>query len=709
MSPVLAGATLLLLGAYGAPWLAWTSPHKSPSRMVVVTLAGGIANLSLLSLVLMQLRLINPVVILGGAALSLGSAFWIRSRDTSDEETKDQAHAAPPLPSTRSIDTTEPLRGNEYIWEWALLVGVVVVALWARRQPINFVYQTGDMGEYVNNANQIARGDRLGPSFPHVFSTVLAAIRAVWGYSHTTVFLPALGAILAIAPIAVARQLQASLPVAGLAGLVVAVSPFTVWFGIFPVSESLMAVLFLGAFLALLAGIRSDSPRLAILAALLVGCAAFTRGTGLVLALIPLLTLPFTCYAGPIRSLGGDAPTNESSGRRIAAAFTLTSAAAVALAATYNFWTIHPYMMLQVRLIGGEDFPSIPAWLVAIVGAAYFMAVVALVRRGLRRSTPISWFRWLPVALAVAAVAAHVVVMNNSGLLNALDLFGWPLIIPAAVGLIGLWPTTRWPTIPPVIGIQLVGIGAIGTVLYADRLPEERYHSFWQYWERYTFSEVMPVAIFLMAVGMATAEFAILVGVPRLMRKVPAENESESVPARWVVWIGASALAIVTILWARPQIAEINRYEFFGDSDKVVSEIASEIGDEPAYWSADKLSSAWFFPNTYRAFAAPASAAFGSDFQNLGGIGPFDDDPNPSIQEAARAGNAAGFDSVTVVEAAQAGGTTDLAEECLDTPGCEQVFKREETVTWRKNWPDELDKWTTEPIQFRVYEVQTRP
>ncbi len=670
MSALLAAAMMVVVAAYGFPWVVLTRSHARPARAMAVALAGGTANLALLSLLLMQLRILNiaTILVVAGILVLIAVLYYRRNLIGEDE-------------------AANPMTQREQLLEGLLVLGISAIALWARRQPINFVFQTGDMGEYVNNANEIARGERLGASFPHLFSNFLATSRALFGYMNTAVIVPAIGAILAVVPLALVRRLGGSLPVAGLAGLVIAISPFPVWFGIFPASEALMATLLVGAFYALLTATDEGSSWLATLAGVLVGAAAFTRGTGLVFVALPALAMVFVMDKKP-------------EVRRAAVAFAVTAAAFIAAAAIYNFTATPGYMNLQVRNIMGPDFPTIPAWTVAVAGAAFVGLIAGSVRVLSRHRLHGRWLQLLPILLLVAALIVHRVLMNNAGLLVALDNFGLPILVTAAVGLVALWPPRGWPPIPPLVGTQIVTVAAIGSILYASRVPEEIYHSYWQYWDRYTYSELFPVVVFMMGVGLAVGEFAVGAAFDKWMH-----SDKSARYAKRTVNLGVAMAAAITIYWAVPQLTEINRFKFFGESDAVVEELAEAAGTDTIYYTGSRLSSAWFFRNTYRAFGSPLQSAFGISIPNLEGFGPFERDPDLSLGEIADEARLSGATSATVIQANLPKDLNALRAECMTHDGCTYLETIDLHVPWRKSRIDALDPWVGEDIRFNVYRL----
>ncbi len=171
------------------------------------------------------------------------------------------------------------------------LVAVVVVALLIRQGPSYFLFETGDMGEYVNDANVLINRHFLDGSFPHGFTLFLSATHLLLGRAHTVAGLPALGVLLMLGAVAYA-QVSRLHPLAGLGiAALVAAHPVTVWFSLFPVSESLYAVLLVVALYFVARARATRSSAYAVVAGLVVGVMLLVRGNALLLAPIIVVGL----------------------------------------------------------------------------------------------------------------------------------------------------------------------------------------------------------------------------------------------------------------------------------------------------------------------------------------------------------------------------------------------------------------------------------
>ena len=75
-------------------------------------------------------------------------------------------------------------------------LALIVVALWIRHAPSYFLFQTGDMGGYVNGANiLLVKGGTSFGRQPQGFTLFLRETNLLLGRANTVAGLPALGAI----------------------------------------------------------------------------------------------------------------------------------------------------------------------------------------------------------------------------------------------------------------------------------------------------------------------------------------------------------------------------------------------------------------------------------------------------------------------------------------------------------------------------------
>src|SRR4051794_18983022 len=181
------------------------------------------------------------------------------------------------------------LRGLE-----AALIGLgalvfVLVALRIRHAPSYFIFQTGDMGGYVNTANILRRSGGPYGTQPQGFTLFLRETNLLLGRANTVAGLPALGAALLLGAVAFERALRLHIVAAIGIAVILLVHPVAVWFSLFPVSEALFAVLLLALLYFVLLTRATGSTAYAVIAGLVVGSLLLVRGEAVLFA--PILTL----------------------------------------------------------------------------------------------------------------------------------------------------------------------------------------------------------------------------------------------------------------------------------------------------------------------------------------------------------------------------------------------------------------------------------
>ena len=209
-----------------------------------------------------------------------------------------------------------------------VMIVLVGIALALRQGPSYFIFETGDMGEYVNAANVLAHVGKLSASFPHGFTVFLGGTNLLFGQAHTVAAVPTLGVGLVLGAFAYSRAVGLHLVAAlGIAALVVA-HPVTVWFSLFPVSESLYAVMLIAALYFVVQARATLSNAHAVLGGLTVGLMLIVRGNAMLLAPIVVLVL-----------LGSAAIDDE---RKVRVQHVFTVVALLALSASYAYDLHYP-------------------------------------------------------------------------------------------------------------------------------------------------------------------------------------------------------------------------------------------------------------------------------------------------------------------------------------------------------------------------------
>jgi hypothetical protein len=506
----------------------------------------------------------------------------------------------------------------------AVLVGIALVI---RQGPSYFIFQTGDMGEYVNDANILVNKGVLSASFPHGFTLFQSGTRLLLGPTHTVAGVPALGVILVLGAVAYGRAVALH-PLAGLAiAAIVVVHPVTVWFSLFPVSESLYAVLLVAA-LYLVAQARARvSYGYAALAGLTMGVMLLVRGNAMLLAPIVVVVL--------LASAAVD------DGRIFAVQRVFSAVALLALAGAYAYdvhYPRHYFVTTQLDSIlphkvfrladRAHLLNASPAFVVAVALAlAGVYGGALLVTRYLRPRVverAVGFWR-VAYAAAIGSTLITLVFVHRAGLVDAVARWG-----PVLVGLtvLGLAMLVARParTVDGVNGWLLVLVVCSYSLLFAARVPMSKPSAYYLYYDRYLFSEVLPAALLVASIGVHTI----------------VDIYGSAVRARIAVRIAIVALAVVAALAFLPDLAETHRvtkYPLLGDSYQTIHRLdaltrTAGIG-AVVYSSPVKKPVGWFFPNTYRAFALPLVQTFRRVVVGLP-KGAFDSDV-PRDPDAARA------------------------------------------------------------------------
>jgi hypothetical protein len=615
---LLALAVLVAMGVTGVG-IALCLPRVAPGAITLVfeSVAIGVLVQELIGFVALRTGHYSATTVFGLTltvlVVSCALAWWRRHRGGGI------------APATRAI-------GRVRLSTSGLLVGVVLavlvgVALLIRQGPSYFIFQTGDMGEYVNDANILVNKGVLSASFPHGFTLFLSGTHLLFGPTHTVAGVPALGVMLVLGVVAYGRAVALH-PVAVLAITAIVVAhPVTVWFSLFPVSESLYAVLLVAA-LYLVAQARARvSYGYAALAGLTMGVMLLVRGNAMLLAPIVVVAL-----------LASAAVDDE---RILAVQRVFSVVALVALAGAYAYdvrYPRHYFVTTQlnsilprkvfrladrVRLLNASPalVVAVALGLVAVLGAA--LLVTRYVRPRVIDRTVAFWR--VAYAAAIGSTLLALVFVHRAGLVDAMARWG-----PVLVGLtvLGLAALVARPgrTVDGVNGWLLVLVVCSYSLLFAARVPMSKPSAYYLYYDRYLFSEVLPAALLVAAVGVHT--------IIATYRSV--------VRARVAVRIAIVALAVVAALAFVPDLAETHRvtkYPLLGDSYQTIDRLdaltrVAGIG-AVVYSSPVKKPTGWFFPNTYRAFALPLVQTFRRVVVGLP-KGAFDPD-EPRDPDAARA------------------------------------------------------------------------
>ncbi len=485
---------------------------------------------------------------------------------------------------------------------------VVVVALFLRQGPSYFIFETGDMGEYVNDANILINRHFLNASFPHGFTLFLSGTHLVLGREHTVAGLPALGVLLLIAVFAYTRAIRLH-PLAALGiAVLIAAHPVTVWFSLFPVSESLYAALLIISLYFVVQARSNTSNAHAVLGGLSVGVMLLVRGNAMLLAPIIVVAMLASAMIDDERTV------------RVHRLFTVVGLLALSVAYAYNVRYLPAYFVENqlnqilphrvYRLANTLHLfdVSIELVLAIAVAIAAVLAATALVTTRLRTKVidrPTTFWR-VAYAGSVVVTGALLLVIHHAGLKDALARWGAVLVLLTIVGVLGV-VVRPGRYLDGVSAFLLLLVICTYSVLFAARVPRSLSHAYYLYYDRYLFSEVLPAALVFAAIALHVIVDAYGSVVGRQVVR------SRAAVAR----VAIVGLCIVAAIDFVPEVREthrITRFPLFGASYATLARLDALTrtkGPGNIVYSAPKtIPAGWFFPNTFRAFALPIVQSF---------------------------------------------------------------------------------------------------
>ncbi|MGO9877324.1 MAG: hypothetical protein ACLPVY_26385 [Acidimicrobiia bacterium] len=593
-----AAAALIVLGALiliGSP-IALSIPGTQPEwvGLAFESVVIGLVVELFVAVVLLHAGYYSPITaFVFTAVVTLGSAFVLRRRGRRGERA--------------AVDLSR-LREAEPALFGLITIVLVVAAVWIRRAPSYFIFQTGDMGGYVNSANILMRTARFGTE-PHGFTLFLRETNLVLGRANTVAGLPALGAALLLGVIAFARAFRLHVVALVGIGFLVVVHPVTVWFSLFPVAESLYAPLLLGLVYLVVRARAHTSAVYAVMAGVVAGSLLLVRGEAMLLAPIIVVVL----FAS--------AAVDDNATVAVQRQFTVVSLVTLVASYGYDVHYVHAYFVTQLHhLLPGPsyrlaaDAHLIEASVFLVIAGAVAIAAVLVATKGVTRYvrphvvTRPRVFWWCAYAAVGAITAAALASLRISGLSNTLARWG-PLLLVLFV--IGVAATVHQPGKYLDATCSLLILLLIGTylVLFARRVPEPKVQTYYLYFDRYLYSEVLPAGLVLGAIGLHVVADA----ASRLLR---SSRTQISVAGR-VAIAGVVAIVLIGLV---PQISETRRatrYRLFGHSYAALASldrITRTDGVGPVIYSGAKTRpDQWFYPNTYRAFALPLEQSFGRE------------------------------------------------------------------------------------------------
>ncbi|MCL2463831.1 MAG: hypothetical protein FWF28_02015 [Micrococcales bacterium] len=513
---------------------------------------------------------------------------------------------------------------------------VLVVALLLRLRDENFLPWIGDMGAYVNWANGFAATGHLNATWPPLFPAYLAVASAVFGTAHVGIGLPVLGMVLIVGVARVVHVLGAPRLVVLLAGALLAVQLHAVWFSTFPASESLNAPMFALWLTLLLRVLRGDSrTRLLVGGGTVMAALALLRGD------VALTLLPLRVAVIVIAAVRG--------WRRYLPGLEWCWYAAL-LAALAGYWygiskiplyyvSMQIAALLPARVMGrltafGVFRPTAVTAAVLVLGALVVWCIGWLVVRRLQRGfrdgqraaiahdggglveitrphTRFSSWTWMPRGVLVVPAIAWVALVGGLILVNGevarvLDRMGPVFVVGVLAAFLLLAIDVREDL--RVAGGVLSVILLFYVTFQGYRLGHPSPHQFYLYWDRYLFSEVLPILVVLTCV-------AVWLGAERL--HVLLRPWCATLPRTGATCtIGIVAMvALVAPQWNSLRLATSETFldGAYSLTAQVAQEVESAAPNTPVIWVASSSHAVphWPFPNTWMGFGKPLESTFG--------------------------------------------------------------------------------------------------
>jgi hypothetical protein len=491
-------------------------------------------------------------------------------------------------------------------WVWVLLA-LLVIAAAARLRYINIIPWTGDMGGYVNWANLYARTGKFTSGFPPLFTIWLASGTKLFGTAHTAATTPLLGMMFLFGLLRLCGQLRVA-PAVRIAVLILAAaSQHALWFSSFPASESLQAPLMMFLLTLFIEATRSHGARLAGLVAFvgLTSAALSLNRAQALLLVIPLALVVLSCFARVWA--------------RYAWRVALVASASVIglyVGYLYGIRRIHTYYILQVTgQLSAHTFKRLDdagvfrtsATLIGLMALSVAFLLVVGWLAGRRAGGPSTSGRAGVLAWPLPYLALMALVQLGTMWIGRHDE------VAQAIIRVGLWlPISAALSI--LIGKQLRGSRAIAVhvafttatlflFLHEHRLGVPRSHLIFLYWDRYLFSEFMPMSLVVAAVGLTAL----------LARRAVAERRRVVVPAIIV------AALVGTLPYAHADHKQTLHTMLSGayGFEKTLAHTVSATS-APVMWSAtSKADLPGIFPNSWYSFGVPLSMSFGTPMVNV--------------------------------------------------------------------------------------------
>ncbi|MGI9608824.1 MAG: hypothetical protein ACR2NL_00875, partial [Acidimicrobiia bacterium] len=479
-------------------------------------------------------------------------------------------------------------------WTWIIAV-IAAVGLWLRRDPVYFLGDWSDFGEYVNRGNAIADGGTPGGFFPPLTETYMALGHLVFSQQYAMVIVPVISVMTGLFVAGVSGSLTGSRAAAALSGSLFAVHPVVVWFGRLPTSEVGFGLL--STILAYQL-IRASQGGRAWPVSLTVAAMVVSRPNGLV------LVLPFTA----IIVVAALSSSRWDHWARTIGPFVLGWISGFLWLANFDLFRS------VVATFGGEfgvDTTSLseqlssPGWQAAIVIGMLLYWVV------LSRLWAPGWTtdNLVPVLVGGTVVASFIVVVIAGRLFllrDGLSSLGYATLILGLLGGIALL-ADRTVSMPGLTAV--LAPATLWSLVYAFQFDETVPHYIYLYWERYLYPNVT-LGVLVLAGGLAAT----------------IERVTTSDTARSTIALAALVPAAVVAVISVPQYQLQHHTAYHGDGFyDALQAIAADIpeGATVAY-NGVPAELIWeryffFFANTYRVIANPLRQTFEVSFTNLPG------------------------------------------------------------------------------------------
>lgn len=591
------------------------------------------------------------------------------------------------------------LRPGRPSWLTAFLAVLAVPALWLRSDPIYFVYQVADFGEYVNRGNVIADGGPFGGWFVNGFPLMMGESHLLLGEASTTDVMPFLGLLVGVGVLAVLRVANVSRLVIAAAAVPLAFHVHAVWFSQFPASETLYAVLLVFTVLFAATALVGHDRATAILAGSFGFLLVVTRGNGLVylavvglgLVLAPVFTDRGRASLLRIHfaALGGALWVGTLYDARFNPRYFLHKQAAPRLPG--------PLADLFVRL--DEPVVAVGFTVVVAVGLVAAAVVGAWVGRRLGGDGPLGAARLGTLAVVVGAVvAAHLVVISPQTYLPRYETLGvllWASVVLAVA--VWLWRrrddldgVTRFVvTWPLVTGLTMA-------TFQASRMRKSMTVDapWFLYWDRYFFSEAFPLVLLA---GAAAA--GVVLGAARRSAR------PWTLPA--VALAGVALLGVGTLDMVAPTRHATREAMFDGAYEELAA--IDALMPEPLPIVYDGLGvkpEGYFWSNSSRVLADPLTQTFEHRVLNL--VGAVAPDPKPSDEEIrallADVGSTDGY----VLQVTGPDGFRDVGGPELDAQVVGELTLTFERLNGRSELAPEDQRWIHTDVHVRVLRVRAR-